>query len=265
VTDEADRGTTLLTVERAFRVLELVAASSTPFTVRDIADTLGKNVSTTYNLVNTLLLLGYLTKEGAGELRVGPKVAILHAAFVRGSDFARILRPYAEDLALQSGETAYITRLIRDRVVIQAAVESRQSLRVSGLEVGYSGSEDRRASGRAVLAFMPAPERRAILERTLAGFPDAERAVRIAAMSRQVETIRARGYALDMEEYEVGVCCISAPYFDASSDVAGSATVSTPAVRASLLEGPIRRQVLRTAAAISAALHAPDVGSGKPG
>ena len=36
-------------------------------------------------------------------------------------------------------------------------------------------------------------------------------------LERELQTIRRQGYATDLEEYELGVCCLSAPLEDGRS------------------------------------------------
>ncbi len=255
-TDES--ATTLKTVERALQVLEIVAASARLPRVRTVAKELGHNLSSTYNIVNTLIGAGYLTKDQTGGLRLDYKIGTLNAAFVRGTDFARELRPFADRLAGLCGETVYVTRRVGDRVVIQAVVESRQSLRVTGLEVGYSGNEDLRASGKAVLAFLPEGERARIEQRVWAGLAEAEQTARRLKLKSELAKVVRQGFAFDNEDFEVGVCCVAVPFFDSTGEAVGSATVSAPAVRLAQLKGPILDQVVCIASEISRHVGAPD-------
>jgi DNA-binding IclR family transcriptional regulator len=43
--------------------------------------------------------------------------------------------------------------------------------------------------------------------------------------------IRRQGYALDLEENELGISCISAPIFDHSGKVVAAFSVSGPSIR----------------------------------
>jgi IclR family acetate operon transcriptional repressor len=69
-----------------------------------------------------------------------------------------------------------------------------------------------------------------------------------------LQTTAARGYAVDQEEFEEGVCCIAAPYFDLSGRVHGAVSVSMPTFRAPLMGDQIRPQVLRAAEEVSRVL-----------
>lgn len=250
-----DRGTALRTVQRAIAVLNLIAARPEPPRVRDVARELGINLSTTYHLANTLMAGGYLARDDDGGLRVGPQIGVLYAALERGTDHSRLLRPYVDALASESGETAYLTRWDRGSVVIAAVAEGRQSLRVTGLQVGFSGFEDRRASGRAVLAYLPEAAVAAVVDRLFRELAPDERAGREATLAEKLAAVRALGYATDEEDYEPGICCVAAPYFDAAGKVAGSVTVSAPIVRLGTLRTAVLPRVRAVATEITRVLR----------
>jgi DNA-binding IclR family transcriptional regulator len=198
-------------------------------------------------LVNTLIAAGYLDKNDAGRLAIGRKVSVLHAAYVRNSDFGEAARPLVAALGEGSGETVYLTRFTGDSSVIEQVVESTRSVRVTGLTVGFSGQEDRRASGKAVLAQL-APERlEQVFARLHPELADEERSNRLASLASELEAIRAQGYAFDDEDFEEGVCCVAAPYFGADGLVAGAVAASCPAQRVGRLRDTVRPQILRTA------------------
>jgi DNA-binding IclR family transcriptional regulator len=242
--------TTLQTVERALSFLEFVAEARTPPRVRDVAEGLGLNITTTYHLFNTLLARNYITRDSDGKLRVGTRATLLYNSLVRTLAPSRELRPIVERLAAETDETAYLTSLVGTGVVIQAVIEGSQTLRVSGLNVGYSGQEHVRASGKAVLAQLSDPARTAVLEPQLAMLGDAERQKFLGAFGAELEGIRSRGYATDDQGYERGICCVAAPYFGSDGQVVGSITISAPAVRYT------RSKRTLTTAVIEAAAHA---------
>lgn len=254
---DADPSGGLKTIRRAFQILEIVAGSPSAVTVRDLAAALDHNLSSIYNIVNTLIGAGYLTKDPSGRLRIGNRVALLNSALERDHDDARILRPYVEEVNATSGETVYLTRLTGGRVAIQLVVEGRQSLRVTGLSVGFSGAEEYRASGKAVMAFLPEARIRGILEVNHPGETADAIQNRLELLRPALEGVRAHGFAFDDEQFEEGICCVAAPYFDAAGRVAGSLAVSAPAVRREALSGAIRDDVVAVSRTMSAALGAP--------
>lgn len=248
---EKVRGTTLRTVERALDVLEIVAQSSGMLQIKEVADKLDHNLTSTYHIVNTLIAREYLSKDVQGGLIIGRRIGVLNASLVRAFDFNADVRPLIAKLASDSGETVYLTRLINASAVIQMVVESQHSLRVTGLDVGYSGSEDHRASGKAVLAHMSEPDLLNAFAKLHPEILEIHGSSRFASLVGELAEIRRQGYAFDNEDYELGVCCVAAPYFMPDGTVGGSVAASAPALRVDRLRDHIRNQVTTTAEFIS--------------
>src|SRR5882757_7529137 len=116
--DNEKRPTTLQTVERALAFLETVAQARRPPQLKEVAQALGINITTSYHLLNTLQTAGYLTREGDGTLRIGGRTAILYQGLVRNFALGRELMPVIEELSASTGETAYIAALNREKVII---------------------------------------------------------------------------------------------------------------------------------------------------
>lgn len=246
----------LRTIERALAVLEMVASADQPPSVRAVSESLGHNVSSTYNIVNTLVSAGYLVRSSTGGLYLGGRVAYLAKGFER-SRSAELIRPIVERVGVSSGETVYLTRLIGPRVAIELTFEGRGSLRVGVLDVGFSGSEEQRASGKSVMAFLSEEQCLQILR---ANYPEAGTASisrRFRALGPELAAISEKGFAFDDEAFEPGVCCLAAPYFGPDGEVAGSLTVSAPSLRVDNLRGTVKSLVISAAAEISAILGAP--------
>lgn len=207
--------------------METVAQARRPPRLKEVAQALGLNTTTSYHLLNTLLGAGYLTRDGDGSLRIGSRTAILHQGLVRHFVIGRDLMPVVEELSARTGETAYVAALNRQSVVIQALAEGDHAVRATGLYVGFSGSEHIRASGKAVLAHLPAAQRGSILARCMAAATDDQ----LQAAIDDLENVRVQGWALDDGQFQEGVYCIAAPFFGSGGSVAGSVSVSVPATR----------------------------------
>jgi IclR family acetate operon transcriptional repressor len=178
--------TTLQTVERALTFLEAVAQARRPPRLKEVAQSLGINVTTSYHLLNTLQVAGYLTRDSDGALRVGGRAAILYQGLVRNFALGRELMPVIAELSGSTGETAYVAALYHDKVIIQGLVEGDQAVRVTGLYVGFSGSEHIRASGKAVLAHLADQQRNAALGQCL---PDAS-ADELNSVTQELRKVR---------------------------------------------------------------------------
>lgn len=229
--ERQNSATTLQTVERALAFLEVVAQAPTPPPLREVAEALGLKITTSYHLLNTLRDAGYLIRNADGTLRIGPGAALLYNGLVRQTAGGEQLRSIIERLSAQTLETAYLCSLNESGVVVQMLIEGGHAVRVSGLYIGFSGSEHERASGKAVLAHMREAEREALLGRTTARLTAAQRKRCLSGLVRELAVVRDQGYALDEEHFQKGVSCVAAPFFKIGMEIAGSIAVSVPCTR----------------------------------
>jgi IclR family transcriptional regulator, acetate operon repressor len=222
---------TLSTVTRALRFLEVVAKTPGALKVKDVAQELDMRIGTAYHIVNTLADAGYLVRAPSGDLMLGSRVALLHQALLRQFSMPRDLVSVLDQLSADVNETAYLTKLTPDGVVIQAIAESSHVVQVTGLYVGYRGWEHVRASGKAVLAFLPDAERDRLLRQALASLPEKERSSAYTHSLIELRAIANQGWSFDDRQFNRMVSCVAAPYFDAGGNVVGSVAVSVPSDR----------------------------------
>jgi DNA-binding IclR family transcriptional regulator len=229
--DNAKKPTTLQTAERALAFLEIVAQAVRPPKLKEVTAQLGLNVTTGYHMLNTLQRAGYLTREPDGTLRIGGRAAVLYQGLLRHFVLGRDLHPIVEQLSLQTHETAYLSSLSGEGVVVQALVEGTQAVRVTALYVGFSGDEHIRASGKAVLAFMPDIDRTALLIHSMGELTVREHVGLMDQLDSELAEVREQGWALDDRQFQDSVCCVAAPFFTSDGTVSGSIAVSLPADR----------------------------------
>ncbi|MCU1615771.1 MAG: IclR family transcriptional regulator [Frankiales bacterium] len=218
---------TLQTVDRAFALLELVAMSSGTLSVAEAADRLGLNISTCHHLVKTLEGRGYLRRDNARKLRLDSGVVRLSAAFTGIRNFDEELELILQRIAREVGETAFASEWDGNDMIIRHVVDGTYTLRVTGLTVGLSGTPHSRASGKAVLAFLPPESRNAWLDRSVLDPITTHTITERAALEAALGDVRIAHYATDLEEFALGVCCVAAPYFNATGRVLGAITVAS--------------------------------------
>jgi DNA-binding IclR family transcriptional regulator len=160
------------------------------------------------------------------------------------------------ELAEASGETVTLGLYdpVRQQTCVLAVVESDAPFRyVSNLHEWrdlYTG-----ASGRAVMAFLPEEERRAIVDRTKLA-PATEHTITSAdELEAVLAEVRERGYASSQEERRLGGVGIAAPIFGAGGAVLGEVGLSVPTQRFDPDDEPrLARLVAECAERIGAAL-----------
>lgn len=244
--------TTLQTVDRALSFLEHVAAAPSAPTVQQVSVALKLNITTCYHLMRTLISRGYLERNPDATLTLGSQVGRLFDSYRKHFNLDQRLATIVEELARDTSETAFLSVLDKRKLVLKFLVEGSQPLRVGGLFVGLTGNEHSRASGKAVLAFLPDTERDVILERSLADLPTRERKKTLKLLLADLAEIRERGWSFDSGHTELGISGIGAPVFDSDGAAYGAVGVVTPTLR---MEKSQSTYVERVIAAAQEATH----------
>ncbi|MBW3668958.1 MAG: IclR family transcriptional regulator [Actinobacteria bacterium] len=205
------RGATRVqSVERAARLLMLVARDSTDGTGTGLAKAAGLAVPTGHHLLSTLVAEGLLARDEFGRYILGPAVSVLADAYHETLAVPDYLSRPLQGLAQTTGETTYLVGWRGSRIELLRRVEGNLPVRVSMPTTGVYHDAHARAGGKAVLAELPDPVR----EEYLAQHPLRPVTTSTITDRRRFETelalVRSRGWAVDEEEFTPGVCCIAA-------------------------------------------------------
>jgi len=242
-TVESSSGT-VKSVERALQLMNIIASMDLPPQAKDLADTLGLPLPTTFHLLKTLVKAGYLVKESR-TYRLGPEIPKLNAALERAYALPGWMRESLARLAYESGETANICRWLNNDVEIAATAEGRNAVRVAGHAVGLRGNAHARAAGKVILAFGPAFRREQYFGRPLASLTP-NTICSVPELEKELVGVTQQGYALDYEEFITGVCCVAAPFRDAGT-VSTAIAVTVPADRFRETKDELIKQVVAAA------------------
>ncbi len=213
-------------VGRSFELLELLADAAGEVTLSELACRSGLPAPTIHRLLRTLAAGGYVRQEASRRYALGPRLIRLGEA--AGRMLGTWARPHLTHLMNTLGETANLALLDGDQVVYVAQVPSRHAMRMF-TEVGRHVALHCTGVGKALLAQKSDSEVTAILERTGMPAQTPSTITGTAKLLAELEAIRARGYAVDDGEQEIGVRCIAVTMPGTSTPTAIS--VSGPAAR----------------------------------
>ena len=248
-------GAQVQSLSRALGLLERIAACESGITLSDLAQIEGLAASTTHRLLNTLEQHGFASLDAErGVWFVGVKAFTVGNAFLADRDVVSIARPFMRELMESSGESVNLAILDDAQVVFVAQVQCREMMRML-VKLGGRAPIHASGAGKALLAALPDAKAREMLMRhglkrftgnTLEDLP---------ALDRELERVRAEGFAIDDEEHAVGLRCVAATVHDEHGEPVAAISLSGPRARITDERiGHLGRLVVATANRISLAM-----------
>jgi IclR family acetate operon transcriptional repressor len=229
-------GRIIQSVQRAFDLLERIAAQPGGARLSELADGAGLNRSTAHNLLASLEELGYITQDKKG------------AAYRLTRKLNRLLRPDAEEehalrariqpvlktVSAASGESAFLALVSGSEYLCVDAVQSDQPLHLA-VRPGERKPLIGDALGHAVLAVDA----------------DLARSVRVADPGRwerhaqEVADAQRKGFALDLDSERAGISCVAVAITPRAAVAVAGPTNRLPKSRLITIAQQIRQELDR--------------------
>ena len=218
---------------RVLSILAVFEDSLAPRSLTDLATETGLALSTTHRLLAELEEWGALQRDVNGRYQIGLRLWELgqHA----GRQVREIARPLLQDLYSLTQETVHIAiRESTEVLYIDRVYGTRRVPQAS--RVGGRLPLHATAVGKVLLAYEETWLREAVLAQPLESrTPNTH--VDPAGLRLELELIRARGYALTVDEVRMGSASIAVPIFQRGDGVIGASLgVVTTAEKAGVLE-----------------------------
>lgn len=218
-------------VQRALLLLEEISRDPNGIGVSDLGLRAELPVSTVHRLLATLMASGFVVQDAEnGRYRVGLRAFEVGNAFLRQVDLAGVARPAMRELRTELNESVNLA--VRDGfgAVYIDHVDSDQMLKLftrtgSRVQLYCTGV------GKVVLADLPPEDVETYIQTTTFTPRTPHTVVDPDMLRSQLDRVRARGFAIDDEEFELGVRCVAAPIRDHSGSTVAALSVSGPAQR----------------------------------
>ena len=218
-------------VEKAIAVLNCFSADKQILGVGEISLQTGYNKSTVSRLLSTLEKHGCVMKTGSSrKYQLGYRINLWAKISSRQNNLANIARPVMEELRDKCGEEIALYVIEGDRRICVARVRSLHEIAKVG-PVGTYYPLHAGASGKVLLAYLPADQRKEIIGKgnlekfTSLTITDTKK------LEKDLEIIRKAGYAVSKGEREPDAFSVTAPIWNAGGRVVASISISGPNFR----------------------------------
>jgi IclR family pca regulon transcriptional regulator len=247
----------IASLAHGMEILEALAAAGGEISLAALSAQATRSKPTTWRVLHTLVKLGYV-RQNADNRRfsLSPRVLTLGACF-EGMDLKEVAAPFLRDLSFRVSETVNMAVLDETRLIYIERVKTSQIVNIN-LHVGSRLPLCSTSMGRALLAFLPAADLRACIDRLREHEPDARPYLANGArpLLEILAETRQRGYAVNDEELVFGLRSVGCPVWDGTSAVVAAINISVPSARVSLrdLKNKYAPELVKTAGEISTAL-----------
>jgi len=242
-------------LDRALAALEILANRDGECSLVDLCTEMKLHKSTVHRLAMVLEQHRLVDKNpDTGRYRLGLRLFEFGSKAIASLDLRGRARPYLDRLQRQFGETVFFCILDDGQVFYMEKVESQQSVRTA-CTVGSRAPAYCTAVGKAMLAELAEPEVGEVIRRWGLKAVTANTITKATALRAELRAVRSRGYAIDDEEKEVGLRCVSAAVRGHSGKLFAAMSVSGPAFRMTKERIPeVGQAVMRAANELSAEL-----------
>jgi IclR family acetate operon transcriptional repressor len=228
-------------VRKALQLLDVLEAEGRALTLSEVAERAALPKTTAFRYLYTLRAAGLVAQDDAAEAYgVGHRLAVSPARDRAILALKQAALPEMQRLQRRFNETVNLGIVENGAVVYLAMVGSTRSLRMEAA-VGTRDPLHSTSLGKAILAAREAETQLSDVPQRPPRRTAATLASR-AALAEDLARTAARGYALDMEENEVGARCVAAAVAGAHPEAALS------------ISGPVQRMLDDLLPRIGAAL-----------
>ena len=218
-------------IERMTRLLDALANSPTPASLKHLAQSAALHPSTAHRILTAMVNDRMVERAEQGSYRLGMRLIELGNLAKSRVSVREHALPFMRELHAATGEAVNLSVRREDEIVyIERTSSGRSMMRVVNV-----------IGGRAPL-HITAVGKLFLLEESAAGLREYARRTRLpghtrnsltslSALEKDLGKMRRQGYAVDHEEAELGVRCIGAGIRDDDGALVAGLSVSAPAER----------------------------------
>lgn len=217
----------LRALDRAVTILYTLAEHPRGLSLADLARETGLTTTTAHRMLAALRSKELVRETPQGLHALGIGTLMLSGPYLQGLDLRSEVRPHLEELNSSINEACHVGVLASPHIVYIDKLDSTHPVRMVS-RVGAAMPAVRTAMGKALLAELPAETVSQTLRDSQVQLNED---VEENAFLETLAEARHRGYALDLEENERGICCVGAALKDSTGRAVAAISVSGPKER----------------------------------
>jgi IclR family KDG regulon transcriptional repressor len=243
-------------IEKALQILALYHPHNKELNTTEVAQRLNLHKATASRILLTLTRRGFLQQNPQTKyFRLGPSILWLGLAIKQSlkSELVQLAKPHLDDLREALNETVGLEVISGDLTVLSYLAQGTRPVRTT-TSLGSTLPVHAAAGAKAIYAHSPRSHWRGIFDREVAALTE-NTITDEKRYAEELETVRARGFAVDEEEIDLGVNALAAPVFNHEGAPVAAVVVIGPRDRIKAdPDSELVKHLKKTAAKISNAL-----------
>ncbi|HTI03149.1 MAG TPA: IclR family transcriptional regulator, partial [Acidisoma sp.] len=218
-------------ISKVMRLLQAISDAPSGTTVAELCRATGYPRPTVHRLLGVLAQEGMVGSEGLrGRVLLGPRLVSLAYRAWHGSDLRRRALPHLAALRDETDETVHLAVPSAGEMVYIDKLESRRAVRMAS-RIGTRVSLHSSSVGKAFLASLPETESEALIANLAMPAFTPHTLTDQAALKAEIAATRRRGYATDLQENELDICCYGGAIRGVAGSPIGCISISMPRYR----------------------------------
>ncbi|MEQ3624235.1 MAG: IclR family transcriptional regulator C-terminal domain-containing protein [Celeribacter sp.] len=220
----------IASLAKGLQVIETFGSDRPRQSVAEAAEAAGLDRATARRCLLTLRELGYADHDGK-HFQLTARVLRLGMGALSALPLPQIVQPWLDQLSDQIGQSASVSVLDETEIVYLARAAQRRVMSI-GLMPGSRLPAHCTSMGRILLAALPEPDARALLDRSDLTPRTPRSLTEPEAIMAELARIRAQGYAIIDQEVEIGLRSIAVPILNVQDRTVAAMNVGLPALHA---------------------------------
>jgi len=207
-------------VERALNILEYIGNKKTKVTVKEVSDYLDIPIASAIRIVKTLVNRGYLveSKGGASSFTLGLRILHLSQGVIKNTDLVALAIKHMRVLSSETNQASQLAILQQNSVIYIEQVLSTKSVSIiAPLHTPITLNTS--ASGKVLCAWRTSEQQKKIVEPAEFIKATDRSIVNKKLFYKELENVKIKGYAIDDEEFAIGIGCMAVPVFDYTNEI----------------------------------------------
>lgn len=198
-------------VQKAFQILRFISDTDTGLGISDLSKGLGISKSTVHGISSVLEELGVIIRDPVTKrYKLGFTLFELGRLAYSQIDLRSLARPILEELMEKTQASVFLGVLNSENVTILDIVESRHDLKITS-PIGTKMPILAGATGKVFMAWLAEDKAmKIILSKGLVKYTH-NSIINPGQYFQEIHRVRHKGYAVDDEEYILGVRAVAAP------------------------------------------------------